>query len=157
MVEPNRTSANWRSKAYTFGAIMVITLAGPAAGLGLASRGLVLAPPWTSLTSWIYIALAGLGPLIGIVLGLMKRLKTRWLFMTLTYSALIACFYLVILGPWLPKDVTHCQPVPSTSAQARYTCIAASSDDYSHEVQLEGWAGWPVMRLIPSKDYGGSP
>jgi hypothetical protein len=132
---------------------MVIAFAGPAVGLALAILGVVLAPPWTFLTSLIYLAMACLGLPLWILVGWMRWLRTRWLLVALIMAGMVACFYLVLLGPWMPNGMTSCQLVPSTLPQVRYTCVSTSSDNgsYHYEFQLEGWAGWPVMRLVPQK------
>lgn len=146
-----RVSASWRSGIRTFVAMMLIIFAGPAIGLALASFGVVLAPSWTFLTSLIYLPMACLGLPVAIVVGLMGWMRTRRLLLTLAVAGVVAFSYLVILGPWIPNGMTNCQIIPSPSPQVRYTCVSTSSDNasYRYEFQLEGWAGWLVMRLIP--------
>ncbi len=144
---------NLRVKAAAIGVILVIAFVGPLMGLLLSSFGIVLAPPWTFLTSLIYLPIACLGLPVGIV-AVLRGWISRWgLIAALIAAGIVALFYLAILGSWLPSGMTNCQPLDSSSPQVRYSCISTSSDDtsYQYEFILEGRSGWPVMRLVDAK------
>ena len=150
-----RIPDSWGAKTRTFGiilVILVIVLIGPLMGILLASWGIVLAPPWISSTSLMYLPLACLGLPLGIVAVLRGWTKTRGVLATLIIAGIVILFYLAILGPWMPGGMTNCQPVTAPLPQVRYSCVSTSSDDpgYRYEFTLEGRAGWPVMRLVPA-------
>jgi hypothetical protein len=66
-----RIPKNWGPKTRVIGVILVIAFVGPVVGLLLAAFGIVLAPPWTFLTSLIYLPIVCLGLPVGIVAILM--------------------------------------------------------------------------------------
>ncbi len=149
----SRIPDSWRAKADAVGVILAIALVGPLMGLLLSAFGIVLAPPWTFLTSLIYLPIACLGLPIGIMAILRGWIRPWGLIAALTVAGIAALFYLAILGSWLPSGMTNCRALASSLPQVRYDCVSTSSDDtsYQYEFILEGWSGWPVMRLVGSK------
>ena len=125
---------------------------GPLIGLLLSAFGIVLAPPWTFITSLMYLPLACLGLPIGVVAASLGWIRTRGIILALVLAGLVALFYLAMLGPWLPTGMTDCQPLAASPPQVRYECVSTSSDDISfrYEFILEGQTDWPVMRLVES-------
>jgi hypothetical protein len=149
-INGSRLLASWRSNAGVIGVMLAIVFVGATIGLLLAALGVVLAPPWTFLTSLLYLPMACLGLPVWILAGWMRWLKPPGLLGALMGAGIVAFFYLAILGPWLPRGMTNCQSMMTASPQVRYICVSTSSDDtdYRYEFTLEGWEGWPVMRLI---------
>jgi hypothetical protein len=138
------------AKTWQFLIILTIAFLGPLTGLALAALGLVLAPAWTGYTGLLYLPLACLGLPLGIVAALAGWL-TRWkLLGTLALAGLAALVYLTLIGPWLPGGMTTCERRTAASPGVRYTCVVTSSDDpdYRRTFTLQGWRGWPVMRLV---------
>lgn len=152
-VDTYRIPDSWGAKARVIGIILIVVFIGPLMGLFLSALGIVLAPPWTFLTSLIYLPMACLGLPLGIVAVLRGWIKPWGVLATLIVAGIVILFYLAVLGPWLPGGMTNCQPMTSPLPQVRYSCVSTSSDDpdYRYEFTLVGRAGWPVMRLAPSK------
>jgi hypothetical protein len=146
-------SDKWHRRIRAIEAMLVVALIGPMIGFLLSAFGLVLAPPWTFLTSLIYLPIACLGLPVGIMAVVRGWMRGWGLVVALIVAGLVAPFYLALLAPWLPTGMTNCQPMASSWPQVRYTCVSTSSDDsnYHYEFILEGWPGWPVMRLVDSK------
>ena len=153
MICYRRIPENQRSSAFAVLVMMVIALAGPGIGLLLATLGVVLAPPWTFLTGMIYTPLACLGLSFWLAAAFMKWLKGWWLLAALALAGIAAVLFLAVVGPWLPTGMTACRPLDAPPLRARYACVSTSSDDssYRYEFVLEGWANWPVMRLVKQK------
>lgn len=149
----SHTPKKWRSYALAVLTILVMALVGPGLGLALWVLGLALAPPWTFLTGAIYPLLACAGLPLGLIAVGIRRLKMWGLLAILGLSVIAGIFLLVIVGPGLPTGMTNCQPLPAPPPQVRYACVSTSSDDASfrYEFTLEGWANWPVLRLVDSK------
>jgi hypothetical protein len=145
----NRIADSWRPKVRTIGIILVIAFSGPIVGLLLSAFSLVLAPPWTFLTGLIYVLIPCLGFPVGIVAVLVGWIRIRGLLVALAVAGVGVIFYLTILGNWVPSGMTNCQSIAASVSQVRYSCVSTSSDDpsYRYEFILEGWSGWPVMRL----------
>lgn len=148
-VDHSDVSGGWKVKLCTIGVVAAIVFAGAAIGLSLAMLDLVLAPPWTSLTSLPYLSLACLGLPIAVLAGFMKWVKIPMLLLALVGMGITSLFYLVLIGPWLPRGMTNCQAISMPSPQIRYICASTASDDsdYRHEFLLDGREGWPIMRL----------
>ncbi len=151
----NHTSNKWRSHAVAVLTILVIPLVGPSLGLVLWAIGIVFAPPWTFLTGMIYPLLACVGLPLGLAAVWTKRLRMWGLLATLGLMGIAAILLLTIVGPWVPTGMTSCQPLAAPLPQVRYACVSTSSDEagYRYEFTLEGWANWPVMRLVNPKLY----
>ena len=152
----NHPPKKWRSHAVAVLTILILALAGPGLGLALWAFGLVLAPPWTFLTSGIYPLLACAGLPLGLVAIGIRRLRGWWLLTTLSLSIIAGMLLLVIAGPGLPTGMTNSQPLAAPPSQVRYACVSTSSDDSSfrYEFTLAGWANWPVLRIVDSKLAG---
>ena len=148
-----QTPQKRRSPAVTVLTILVIALAGPGLGLVLWAFGLALAPPWTFLTSLIYEILACIGLPLGLVAAGIRRLRIWWLLASLGLTGIAAILLLALVGPELPTGMTTCQPLMAPAPQARYACVSTSSDNtnFRYEFMLEGWANWPVMRMVNQK------
>jgi hypothetical protein len=155
LMSNNHTPKKWRSHAVAVLTTLVITLAGPGLGLALWALGLALAPPWTFLTGGIYPLLACGGLPLGIVALGIKRLRVWGLLATLGLTGIAALLLLTIVGPEVPTGMTSCQPLAAPPPQVRYACVSTSSDDanFRYEFTLEGWANWPVMRMVDPKHY----
>lgn len=149
----NHTPPKWRSYVAAVVTILVLALAGPGLGLILWAFGLVLAPPWTFLTSGIYPLLACAGLPLGLVALGTKRLRGWGVLITLGVTAIAAILSLAIVGPELPTGMTNCQPLAAPPPQVRYACVSTSSDNanFRYEFTLEGWANWPVLQIVDSK------
>ena len=151
-VNTKQLSDTRRSKAPTAGVILGITLVGPLIGILLAAYRVVLAPPWTSLTGIIYLAMACLSLPLGIVAALTGWLRIRRPLVALIAVGLIAILYMTIIGPWMPPGGRpDCQAVEAPGPQLRYTCAVISSDAGAQEFTLAGRSGWPVMRMADSE------
>jgi hypothetical protein len=148
------TPKKWRSNILAALTILAIVFVGPSLGLALWALGFAFAPPWTFLTGSIYPLLGCAGLPLGIVAVWAKRLG-RWGFLaTLGLTPIAAILFLTILGPQggIPGGMTGCAPLAAPPPQVRYACVSTSSDtDYRYEFTLEGWAGWPVMRIVDAK------
>lgn len=142
-----------KSRSFAGLTILVIALVGPGLGLVLWALGLALAPPWTFLTGDIYPLLACAGLPLGLVAVWAKRLGMWGLLATLGLTGTAATLFLAIVGSGVPTGMTNCQPLAAPLSQVRYACISTSSDDasYRYEFTLEGWANWPVLRIINSE------
>ena len=128
---------------------MAIAFVGYLIGFSIFAFGLVLAPDWTFLTVMIYLPLPCLSVPLAIVAVSRKWIRLRGAILGLAIAAGFFVFYLTLIGSGMPGGGTYCQPIESTLPEVRYSCIDTSSDDpsYRYEFELEGWAGWPVMRL----------
>lgn len=147
------TSNRRRSNALTALTILVIALVGPSLGLALWVLGLALAPPWTFLTGGIYPFLACGGLPLGLVALWTKRLRMWGLLATLGLTGIAGLLLLAIVGPGVPTGMTNCQPLAAPPPQVRYACVSTSSDNanFRYEFTLEGWANWPVLRMVNPK------
>lgn len=143
----------WQANINLIGVMLAITLSGPLVGLLLVAFGVVLAPPWTFLSSLIYLPVACLGLPLGLVAIWRGWLGGWGLLGAFVFAGITGLFYLTILGPWLPTGMTDCQPLEVPPPQVRYACVSTSSDniDYEYKFTLEGRFGWPVMRLVESE------
>lgn len=130
--------------------ILAIAVCGPALGLLLFAVGLVLAPPWTFLSGLIYLPVACLALPVGLAALASGRIGGWGLLVSLLMASVAALFYLAIIGPGLPTDMTDCRPINANGWQSRYRCVSTSSDDtsYRHEFTLEGPPGSPLMRIV---------
>ena len=131
--------------------LLIIAFAGPVLGLILAAFRLTLAPPWTSLTGGIYSSLACLGVPIGIIALLIGRIKGKEMVASLILSGIAGIVFLTIIsGATLPSGMTNCEIIEAPPSRLRYACVSTSSDDidYKDEFMLEGWDGFPIMRVI---------
>lgn len=142
----HRKNEKWR----TVGVVLAIVLCGPLVGLLLFAFGLVLAPPWTFLSSLIYLPLACLTLPVGLTALTLGWIGGRGLLVSLAVAVIAGLFYLAIIGPGLPTDMTDCQPINAAGWQSRYTCVSTSSDDttFRQEFTLEGPPGSPLMRMV---------
>jgi hypothetical protein len=151
MLETTRNITTNYSNALT---ILVLALAGPSFGLALGAFGFALAPPWTFLTGGIYPLLACSGLPLGLIAIGIKRLSIWGLLATLGLTGIAGLLLLVLVGrSGLPTGMTDCQPLTAPPPQVRYACVSTSSDSasYRYEFTLEGWANWPVLRIVNSK------
>ena len=130
--------------------VLIVALMGPVIGLLSAKLGLVLAPPWISLTGRFYLLLACLGFPLAIIASLLGWLGRRGMLATLFVTILAGLFMFVIVGPALPYGLTDCQPAAGTPSELRYSCVSTSSDnsDDPYNFTLEGPPGWPIMRIV---------
>jgi hypothetical protein len=144
------TSNSRRSTADAALTVLGIAFVGPALGLALGVFGLVLAPPWTFLTGLVYPVLGCVGIPLAMVAVWARRLRPWGLLATLGLVGIAATLLLTTVAPWVPTGMTSCEPLAASPPQVRYACVSTSSDDtsYRYEFTLEGWANWPVMRVV---------
>ena len=151
-VNTYQLSDSCRSKARAAGVILATAFVGPMPGILLAAYRVVLAPPWTSLTGFTYLAMTCLSLPLGIVAVLMGWIRIRRPIVALIVVALVAVFYLALIGPWMPPGGRpNCQAVEAPGPQLRYTCAVISSDAGAQEFTLAGRSGWPIMRMVDSE------
>lgn len=134
--------------------ILVLTLVGPGLALMWWALGLTLAPDWIFLDGGIYMLLNCIGVPLGLVAVWAKRLKEWKFLVTLGLTPIITILVLTIIGAsGGPTGMTSCQPLPAPPPQVRYACVSTSSDNanFRYEFTLEGWAHWPVMRIVDAK------
>ncbi len=143
-----------RSNAVATLKILVIALGGPGLGLVLWGSAIAFAPPWTFLTGVIYPPLACVGLPLVIVAPVALRRRAHEMLAFLALTVVAAVLMLIIVGTDLPTGMTDCQSLMASPPQARYACVSTSSDTKQRlEFTLEGWANWPVMRMVDVKHY----
>lgn len=150
----NHTPQRRRSKGRTALTILILVLVGPSLGLMWWALGLTLAPPWIFLDGAISALLACGGLPLGLVALWTRRLKLWELLVTLGLTGITAILFFVIVGrSGGATGMTSCQPLAAPPPQVRYACVSTSSDNanFRYEFTLEGWANWPVMRIVNSK------
>ena len=137
----------------SIGTVLLAAWLGPLMVLALGLIGITIAPPWTLLTGMLYCVLPWLSiPLC--LLALRKgRIKGWGWTAALVMSVIGSYLSLAVIGFRLPTGMTDCRPAPAQAPLVRYNCVSTSSDNasYRYEFTLEGWEGWPLMRMVEAK------
>ncbi len=131
---------------------MLLIIAAPLFSAVLSLFKIVPAPPNQGLASLVYLPLCMLSLPVAILIGLQKKLLGTKLLIGLVVAFLFPIFLFALLNPlWMPSSMSKCKEGVSPSPMVvRYECEDFSSDDgtYHRIFALEGFKGWPLMRMI---------
>ena len=147
-----RVSTPRSQRLRAVGVVLLAAGLGPLCGLILALSGVVLGPPWVEFNGGVYFLLGWLGFPLSILAIFLRWIRVIGLTAALILTIMGSCFYLALIGPMLPTDMTTCQALPAPAPQVHYSCVSTSSDGPYHlEFELEGWKGWPVMHKLSAR------
>ena len=130
---------------------MLAIIAAPIFSAILSFMKFVPAPPNQGLASLLYLPICMLGLPVCILLGLQKKLLGVRLLAGLVLAFIFPFILFILINPlWMPSSMSTCKQIESPGAMVRYECVDTSSDDmsYRREFIVEGFDGWPVMRIV---------
>jgi hypothetical protein len=111
----------------------------------------VPAPPNQGFAPLLYLPICMFGIPFCILFAFQGKLWGWKLLAGLALAFVFPVVLFIAANPtWMPSGMSACEEIELRGSVIRYECVDSSSDDpgYHREFMVEGFKGWPLMRVV---------